>query len=112
MKLQCDCITASCAPLQGAGDLICVDGNGLLKGPVYQFFGVKGYPQPLAGRGLVLGTDDEGDRVSPETTLEWLHPFFPEKPRRSGRGGRGVRALARSLFLRLTLYATRSIFER
>jgi hypothetical protein len=52
-------------------DCIFVDDEGLLK-PVDWFFVVKGYPQPIAGRGLVLGTNRNGDSVSARTTLEEL----------------------------------------
>jgi hypothetical protein len=46
---------------------IYVDDEGLLKDPRY-FFNYHGYPQPLAGRGLVLGTNME-DGESIGTTL-------------------------------------------
>jgi hypothetical protein len=52
-------------------DCIFVDDEGLLK-PVDWFFAVKGYPQPIAGRGLVLGTDRKGESVSARTTLAEL----------------------------------------
>lgn len=32
----------------------------------------KNYPTPLAGKSLILGTDDEGDSISPATTIEQL----------------------------------------
>jgi len=32
----------------------------------------KNYPTPLAGKALVLGTDDEGDSISPATSIEQL----------------------------------------
>lgn len=71
--LDCSTITALRSDLMAGDDVIYVDDEGLIKGPVYQFFGVKGYPQPLAGRGLVLGTDKQGNSIAPETTREWLH---------------------------------------
>jgi hypothetical protein len=40
-----------------------VDGEGLLKEPRY-FFVWRGAPQPYAGRGLILGNNQEGDTVS------------------------------------------------
>jgi hypothetical protein len=52
-------------------DCIFVDDEGLLK-PLDWFFAVKGYPQPIAGRGLVLGTDRNGESVAARTTLEEL----------------------------------------
>lgn len=51
------------------GDGIFVDDEGLLK-PCDHFFIWKDYPQPLAGRGLILGCDEEGNSVAPRVTLE------------------------------------------
>ena len=53
------------------GDGIFVDDEGLLKEQEF-FFLHKGYPSPLAGRGLVLGTNREGESVSPKMTIEDL----------------------------------------
>lgn len=53
------------------GDAIFVDDEGLLKDD-QSFFMYEGYPSPLAGRGLVLGSDEEGESVSPKITLEEL----------------------------------------
>lgn len=66
--IGCDTFTA--AYLEN-GDVIYVDDEGLFKGPT-SFFLVEGYPQPLAGRGIVVGTDAEGNDVPPKTTEEWL----------------------------------------
>lgn len=49
-------------------DAIFLDDEGLLKDPKH-FFVWEGYEQPLAGKGLVLGTNDEGDSISPVSTL-------------------------------------------
>lgn len=49
-------------------NIIFIDDEGLLKNPRY-FFNIKGYPQPLAGKGLVLGCDSDGDTVS--ATIEY-----------------------------------------
>lgn len=46
-----------------------VDDEGLLKDPKY-FFMYDGYPQPLAGKGLILGLDQEGDSISTQFTVE------------------------------------------
>src|SRR5512143_3417531 len=51
------------------GDAIFVDDEGLLKNPK-RFFVWKGYPQPLAGKGLILGTDDEGNSVDAVATVD------------------------------------------
>jgi hypothetical protein len=52
------------------GDTVYVDDEGLIKeGPAYHFI-ITGYPQPLAGKGLILGTDNNGESVAPSITLE------------------------------------------
>lgn len=53
------------------GDGIYVDDEGLLKGPAL-FFHVRGMDTPLAGKGLVLGTDNDGESVEPKILLETL----------------------------------------
>jgi hypothetical protein len=50
------------------GDTVFVDDEGLFKGET-AFFKHAHYPQPLAGKGLILGTDSEGDSISPQLTL-------------------------------------------
>jgi hypothetical protein len=52
----------------GGGDVIYVDDEGLLK-PLDWLFAVKGFNQPFAGCGLVLGTDGEGEAVSAKIDL-------------------------------------------
>lgn len=49
-------------------NMIFIDDEGLLKNPRY-FFNIAGYPQPLAGKGLVLGSNPEGETVS--ATIEY-----------------------------------------
>jgi hypothetical protein len=55
----------------GDGDVIYVDDEGLLK-PLDWFFAIKGGHQPLAGCGLVLGSNDDGETVSARIALEQL----------------------------------------
>jgi len=55
--------------LDNKGNALFVDDEGLLKNPEF-FFKWDGYHQPLAGNGLILGTDDEGESVSTTLTLE------------------------------------------
>lgn len=50
-------------------NMIFVDDEGLLNGTRY-FFMLKGYPQPFAGKGLLMGSNDEGDTVSSSMRLE------------------------------------------
>lgn len=57
--------------LNEAGDGVFVDDEGLLKGPKY-FFYIEGTHSPLAGRGVVLGVDGEGESIAPTVTLDWL----------------------------------------
>jgi len=63
------------------GDGIFIDDEGLFRGG-QQYFKFEGYPQPLAGKGLILGVDDNGDSVAPVITLaeakasvRWLSPL-------------------------------------
>lgn len=65
--VNCQTITAV-HPWPGR-DAIYVDDEGLMGGPVYQFFGVLGYPQPVAGRGLVVGTGSDGEDQTPTITM-------------------------------------------
>lgn len=54
-------------------DSIFLDDEGLYAKD-QRYFLLAGYPQPLAGRGLVLGCDDEGETVAPQkVTLDELH---------------------------------------
>ena len=48
---------------------IFVDDEGLLNNPRY-FFIWNGYQQPLAGKGLILGCDEEGETVAATLDLE------------------------------------------
>lgn len=66
------CDTFTCADINEYGDTVFVDDEGLINGKPQEFFLVADYPQPLAGKGLVLGTDQEGESVSPSITLEQL----------------------------------------
>jgi hypothetical protein len=65
--IECDCFDI--ARINDQGDGIFVDDEGLFK-EQQAFFTFKGYANPLAGKGLVLGTNAEGDSVSPKLTLD------------------------------------------
>jgi len=65
--LQCDLFTTVYMP--DTTDSIFVDDEGLYV-ENQRYFKFASYPQPLAGMGLVLGCNDEGDSVSCESTLE------------------------------------------
>ena len=48
-----------------------VDDEGLLTlTEESKFFLIKGYPQPIAGSGLILGHNDEGESISTDLTIE------------------------------------------
>ena len=53
------------------GDVIYVDDEGLFVEDQH-FFMHKNYPTPLAGRGLVLGTDEEGEDTEPKTDFLFM----------------------------------------
>ena len=66
------CELFSSVYLEGVGeDTLYVDDEGLyVENQV--FFNIKGCPQPLAGRGLILGTNDEGDSIDCMSSLEQI----------------------------------------
>ena len=49
-------------------DTLYVDDEGLLKNPE-NFFLLDSYPQPIAGNGLILGCDHEGESIDAKTSL-------------------------------------------
>jgi hypothetical protein len=53
------------------GDVIYVDDEGMLKDG-NELFGHEEYYSPLAGIGIVLGTDNQGNTIAPTVTLEQL----------------------------------------
>jgi hypothetical protein len=70
-SMPVDCFTAAYPRNLEGRDCVFVDDNGLLK-PCDRFFTIEGYLQPLAGKGLILGADEEGDTVSPATPIETI----------------------------------------
>lgn len=71
--IQCDSFDA--AGLSN-GDTAWVDDNGLSV-PGQQFFWIEDlYPYPLAGRGLILGVDEEGESIAPKLKLDEVKPVF------------------------------------
>lgn len=65
--LECDIFTT--VYFDDTTDSVYVDDEGLYVED-QAFFTIGNYPQPLAGRGLILGCNDEGDSVDCKTTLE------------------------------------------
>lgn len=70
--IQADCFCT--VNLDAEGDAIYLDDDGLFK-EGQEFFAIGNYPHPLAGRGLVLGCDDAGDSVEPQTTIETIRAY-------------------------------------
>lgn len=67
--IDCDCFCV--AGLNKEGDGVYVDDEGLLTmSERTKFFVTTLYPQALAGKGLVLGVDEEGNSTSPVISLE------------------------------------------
>jgi hypothetical protein len=65
-----DCDTYDVARINQHGDGIFVDDEGLFKEQEQKFFLHEDYPQPLAGKGLVLGCDMEtGESVEPHDSV-------------------------------------------
>lgn len=66
--------------LDDAGNAVYLDDEGLFR-EGQEFFALGNYPQPLAGRGLILGCNEEGESVATTITVEqvraavrWLSP--------------------------------------
>ncbi|MFN9291269.1 MAG: hypothetical protein ACK6EB_24620 [Planctomyces sp.] len=57
--------------LYPTGDGAFIDDEGLLKEQEF-FWAHRNYPGLLAGRGLVLGVDEEGESAAPAVTLQHL----------------------------------------
>lgn len=66
-----DCERFDVARINEHGDGLFIDDDGLYR-EEQRFFIHADYPQPLAGRALCLGTDEEGDSVAPHITIEEL----------------------------------------
>lgn len=74
--LQCDLFDV--VYINRENDCVFINDEGLFK-ENQTFFKVSGYPEPLAGRGLVLGTTQDGDSCSPMLSIEELRSMvsFP-----------------------------------
>ena len=66
--IECDLFTTVYLP-NTSDDTLFVDDEGLYV-ENQRFFKIDGFEQPLAGRGLLLGTDKEGDSVDCMSTVE------------------------------------------
>jgi hypothetical protein len=66
--IECDLFTTVYLP-NTSDDTLFVDDEGLYV-ENQRFFKIDGFEQPLAGRGLLLGTDEEGESVDCMSTVE------------------------------------------
>jgi hypothetical protein len=58
-------------PLLRVGEAIYVDNQGSLESPA-RFFRIAGLEPPLAGKGLILGTDKDGNTITASSSLELI----------------------------------------
>jgi hypothetical protein len=69
--IGCDIFTV--INLNEDGDALFIDDEGHLKDQDSQnYFWFDGYPTMLAGNGLVLGTDVEGESIEPCRLIDWV----------------------------------------
>jgi hypothetical protein len=66
-----DCEVFTAPHIMQDNDTLYCDDEGLLKNPE-NFFLLDSYPQPLAGNGLILGCDDEGESTDVSISLAEL----------------------------------------
>ena len=69
-----DCTTFTVPFVLENEDSLYVDDEGLWGAT--HFFRIEGYPDPLAGRGLILGTDEDGKSVAAKSDIEDLGIHF------------------------------------
>lgn len=68
------CFTCAYSGALASGDAVFVDDEGLFKNSD-RFFLLPGNPQPLAGKGLVLGSNTRGNSVAAKTPLDFLNDY-------------------------------------
>ena len=66
------CEIFSCPHITEENDVLYCDDEGLLHNNIEGFFKLDSYPQPIAGNGLILGDDGEGDSADVHIDLETL----------------------------------------
>lgn len=81
IRAHLGCLMFDIVRLATGNDAVLVDDEGLL-GDLHaqSFFILKGYPSPLAGNGLVMGADDEGESCDPvisESAVRDMVRFIP-----------------------------------
>ena len=68
---HCNLITAMSLP--APGEVLYLDDEGLLK--MNHFFYLYGHTQPFGGKGLILGTDADGDCIATDFKLNRFSEF-------------------------------------
>lgn len=79
-QIGCELIEAVHLDTLTGQDVMYVDEEGLLVEREFQvYFAIVGGHQPLAGNALIVGTDDEGNTVDCESSLEHIRDLviFP-----------------------------------
>jgi hypothetical protein len=66
-----DCEVFAAPHIMHNNDTLYCDDEGLLNNPE-NFFLLDSYPQPIAGNGLILGCDDEGESTDVSMNLDEL----------------------------------------
>ena len=69
-----DCQTFAVPYVLENEDSLYVDDEGLWGAT--HFFTIEGYPEPLAGKCLILGTDEDGESVAAKSDIEDLGIHF------------------------------------
>ena len=69
-----DCTTFASAVVFENEDTLYIDDEGLWGAT--HFFRIEGYPDPLAGRGLILGTNEDGESIAAKSDIEALGIHF------------------------------------
>ena len=89
-----DCHTFDIARVENNGDGIYIDDEGLLSlTPATRFFTYDGYPNPLAGKGLMLGCNRAGDSINVKLSLAAVTKkikFYSLAEIRATYQGRGI----------------------
>lgn len=109
---SCDCITSVRLPDHaGIDNCIFVDDEGLYR-EGQEFFTLIGYPQPIAGRGLVVGIDREGDTISTSMPLPFMQAAvkFPSL-RFTGMTEMTETKIKHPIFGEVTQLSSRATFE-
>jgi hypothetical protein len=98
----------------GAMETLWIDDEGLLneknQGP---FFSVTTHPQPLAGKGIILGTDEQGETISTKYTVEQIEHIVVWRPGVKFTGMKQIEPHEEDhpLFGKVQVFGTQAQFE-